>query len=49
MSRVLGNICAFDRIADGRLAVALVFFIGGVTFAEVAALRFLSLQEGMGL
>ncbi|KAJ6797482.1 vacuolar protein-sorting-associated protein 33-like protein [Iris pallida] len=37
-----------DRVADGRRALALVVFIGGVTFAEIAALRFLSSQEGTG-
>ncbi|WOL09655.1 vacuolar protein-sorting-associated protein [Canna indica] len=37
-----------DRIADGRRSLALVIFIGGITFAEIAALRFLSSQEGTG-
>ncbi|URE31657.1 Sec1 family, partial [Musa troglodytarum] len=37
-----------DRVADGRRSLALVIFIGGVTYAEIAALRFLSSQEGMG-
>ncbi|KAL2631473.1 hypothetical protein R1flu_016159 [Riccia fluitans] len=32
---------------DGRRAVVLVVFIGGVTFAEISALRFLGAQEGM--
>lgn len=37
-----------DRVVDGRRTLVLVVFIGGVTFAEIAALRFLSSQEGMG-
>ncbi|KAF2299048.1 hypothetical protein GH714_030222 [Hevea brasiliensis] len=37
---------AADRLADGRRSLVLVF-IGGVTFAEISALRFLSAQEGM--
>ncbi|XP_020261402.1 vacuolar protein-sorting-associated protein 33 homolog [Asparagus officinalis] len=45
---VQGAQSTLDRVADGRRAVALVVFIGGVTYAEVAALRFLSSQEGMG-
>ncbi|EFJ24311.1 hypothetical protein SELMODRAFT_101618 [Selaginella moellendorffii] len=32
---------------DGRRALVLVVFIGGVTFAEISALRFLSSQESM--
>ncbi|EEF42781.1 vacuolar protein-sorting-associated protein 33 homolog [Ricinus communis] len=36
-----------DRVADGRRSLVLVVFIGGVTFAEISALRFLSAQEGM--
>eukprot|EP00250_Pteridium_aquilinum_P019526 c24468_g2_i1 orf=167-1996(-) len=32
---------------DGRRLLVLVVFIGGVTFAEISALRFLSAQEGM--
>jgi hypothetical protein len=32
---------------DSSRLVALVIFIGGVTFAEISALRFLSAQEGM--
>ncbi|CAN1238275.1 Vacuolar protein-sorting-associated protein 33 homolog [Linum grandiflorum] len=36
-----------SRVADGRRSLVLVVFIGGVTFAEIAALRFLSAQEGM--
>ncbi|CAN1800086.1 Vacuolar protein-sorting-associated protein 33 homolog [Linum perenne] len=38
---------ALGRVADGRRSLVLVVFIGGVTFAEIAALRFLSAQEGM--
>ncbi|KAK8934362.1 hypothetical protein KSP39_PZI014643 [Platanthera zijinensis] len=37
-----------DRVADGRRALVFVVFVGGVTFAEIAALRFLGSQEGMG-
>ncbi|XP_024969403.1 vacuolar protein-sorting-associated protein 33 homolog [Cynara cardunculus var. scolymus] len=36
-----------DKVEDGRRALVLVVFIGGVTFAEISALRFLSSQEGM--
>ncbi|KGN52246.1 vacuolar protein-sorting-associated protein 33 homolog isoform X4 [Cucumis sativus] len=36
-----------DKVTDGRRTVVLVVFIGGVTFAEISALRFLSSQEGM--
>ncbi|XP_024025961.1 vacuolar protein-sorting-associated protein 33 homolog isoform X1 [Morus notabilis] len=36
-----------NRVADGRRSLVLVVFIGGVTFAEISALRFLSAQEGM--
>ncbi|KAM7532363.1 hypothetical protein LguiB_035773 [Lonicera macranthoides] len=35
------------RVGDGRRSLVLVVFIGGVTFAEISALRFLSAQEGM--
>ncbi|CAL0321291.1 unnamed protein product [Lupinus luteus] len=35
------------KVADGRRALVLVVFVGGVTFAEISALRFLSAQEGM--
>ncbi|KAG6763515.1 hypothetical protein POTOM_030935 [Populus tomentosa] len=34
-------------VADGRRSLVLVVFIGGVTFAEISALRFLSAQEAM--
>ncbi|KAM0949673.1 putative sec1-like protein [Dioscorea sansibarensis] len=37
-----------DRLAVGRRSLTLVVFIGGVTFAEIAALRFLSSQVGLG-
>nr|GMD30236.1 vacuolar protein-sorting-associated protein 33 homolog [Ipomoea batatas] len=33
-----------DKVGDGRRSVVLVVFIGGVTFAEINALRFLSSQ-----
>nr|KJB74758.1 hypothetical protein B456_012G005800 [Gossypium raimondii] len=36
-----------DKIADGRRSLVLVVFVGGVTFAEIAALRFLSAQDCM--
>ncbi|XP_072956735.1 vacuolar protein-sorting-associated protein 33 homolog isoform X2 [Typha angustifolia] len=45
---VLGAQSNMDRVADGRRSLVLVVFIGGVTFAEIAALRFLSSQDGMG-
>ncbi|KAK7279613.1 hypothetical protein RJT34_24668 [Clitoria ternatea] len=35
------------KVPDGRRALVLVVFVGGVTFAEISALRFLSAQEGM--
>eukprot|EP00245_Coleochaete_scutata_P001569 TRINITY_DN11946_c0_g1_i1.p1 TRINITY_DN11946_c0_g1~~TRINITY_DN11946_c0_g1_i1.p1 ORF type:complete len:607 (+),score=112.22 TRINITY_DN11946_c0_g1_i1:84-1904(+) len=35
------------HLADGRRSLILVVFIGGVTFAEISALRFLSAQEGV--
>ncbi|KAF2314370.1 hypothetical protein GH714_025756 [Hevea brasiliensis] len=38
---------AADRLADGRASLVLVVFIGGVTFAEISAVQFLSAQEGM--
>ncbi|KAJ4971557.1 hypothetical protein NE237_004656 [Protea cynaroides] len=40
----LGNL---DKVAHGQRSLVLVVFIGGVTFAEISALRFLSAQEGM--
>ncbi|XP_068641140.1 vacuolar protein-sorting-associated protein 33 homolog [Aristolochia californica] len=42
-----GNPGNLDRVGDGRRSLVLVVFIGGVTFAEIAALRFLAAQEGM--
>lgn len=36
-----------NKVGDGRRSLALVVFIGGVTYAEISALRFLSSQEGM--
>ncbi|XP_042494263.1 vacuolar protein-sorting-associated protein 33 homolog [Macadamia integrifolia] len=39
-----GNV---DKVAHGQRSLVLVVFIGGVTFAEISALRFLSAQEGM--
>ncbi|KAK4578716.1 hypothetical protein RGQ29_028701 [Quercus rubra] len=33
-----------DKVADGRRSLVLVVFIGGITFAEISALRFLSAQ-----
>lgn len=37
---------SFDnhRVADGRRSLVLVVFVGGVTFAEIAALRYLCSQ-----
>ncbi|GMI78794.1 VACUOLAR PROTEIN SORTING 33 [Hibiscus trionum] len=42
-----GGSNGLDKITDGRRSLVLVVFVGGVTFAEIAALRFLSAQEGM--
>ncbi|KAJ0103624.1 hypothetical protein Patl1_06044 [Pistacia atlantica] len=42
-----GPLGSMDKLADGRRSLVLVVFIGGVTFAEIATLRFLSAQEGM--
>ncbi|RAL50278.1 hypothetical protein DM860_007952 [Cuscuta australis] len=42
-----GSIDYSNKIGDGRRSWVLVVFIGGVTFAEINALRFLSSQEGM--
>ncbi|EOA25776.1 hypothetical protein CARUB_v10019139mg, partial [Capsella rubella] len=36
-----------SRVADGRCSIVLVVFIGGVTFAEISALRYLASKEGM--
>ncbi|XP_062092033.1 vacuolar protein-sorting-associated protein 33 homolog [Humulus lupulus] len=42
-----GASASVDKVVDGRRSLVLVVFIGGVTFAEISALRFLSSQEGM--
>ncbi|XP_058082259.1 vacuolar protein-sorting-associated protein 33 homolog isoform X3 [Magnolia sinica] len=42
-----GTPTSLDKVADGHRSLVLVVFIGGVTFAEISALRFLSAQEGM--
>ncbi|XP_073159059.1 vacuolar protein-sorting-associated protein 33 homolog [Henckelia pumila] len=42
-----GSLNSSEKLADGRRSLVLVVFIGGVTFAEISALRFLSSQEGM--
>ncbi|XP_019426709.1 PREDICTED: vacuolar protein-sorting-associated protein 33 homolog [Lupinus angustifolius] len=42
-----GASTSIAKVADGRRALVLVVFVGGVTFAEISALRFLSAQEGM--
>ncbi|XP_057463477.1 vacuolar protein-sorting-associated protein 33 homolog [Actinidia eriantha] len=42
-----GAVSNMDKVSDGRRSLVLVVFIGGVTFAEISALRFLSAQEGM--
>ncbi|KAJ7536601.1 hypothetical protein O6H91_12G074500 [Diphasiastrum complanatum] len=45
---VNGRTSTYDSmVADGRRLLVLVVFIGGVTFAEISALRFLSAQDGM--
>ncbi|KAK4480350.1 hypothetical protein RD792_013421 [Penstemon davidsonii] len=42
-----GSLNSWEKPADGRRSLVLVVFVGGVTFAEISALRFLSSQEGM--
>ncbi|TMW87506.1 hypothetical protein EJD97_019873 [Solanum chilense] len=42
-----GSLHNSDKVVDGRRSLVLVVFIGGVTSAEISALRFLSAQEGM--
>lgn len=42
-----GTPAGIDKVTDGRRSLVLVVFIGGVTFAEISALRFLCGQEGM--
>ncbi|KAG0484393.1 hypothetical protein HPP92_008472 [Vanilla planifolia] len=46
--RVPGLQSNLDRLGDGRRALVLVVIVGGITFAEIAALRFLSSQDGLG-
>lgn len=36
-----------NRVGDGRRSLVLVVFVGGVTFAEISALRFLGTKGGM--
>jgi len=43
MQQVGSQVAVRDRVGDKK--VVLVFFVGGVTMAEIAALRFLSQQE----
>ncbi|KAI3878196.1 hypothetical protein MKX03_009723 [Papaver bracteatum] len=38
---------SIDKVTKGRRSIVLVVFVGGVTFAEISALRYLSAQEGM--
>ncbi|XVE99260.1 hypothetical protein REPUB_Repub03eG0182900 [Reevesia pubescens] len=40
-----GASSGIDKISDGRRSLVLVVFVGGVTFAEISALRFLSAQD----
>ncbi|KAI3988311.1 hypothetical protein MKX01_012100, partial [Papaver californicum] len=42
-----GAPASIDKVADGRRSLVLVVFVGGVTFADISALRYLSAQEGM--
>ncbi|XP_058762201.1 vacuolar protein-sorting-associated protein 33 homolog [Vicia villosa] len=42
-----GTPTSVAKVPDGRRALVLVVFVGGVTFAEISALRFLSAQESM--
>nr|XP_048328182.1 vacuolar protein-sorting-associated protein 33 homolog isoform X2 [Ziziphus jujuba var. spinosa] len=39
-----GASASMDKVADGRRSLVLVVFVGGVTFAEIAALRYLCSQ-----
>lgn len=41
---LFGDNWHYLRVPDGRRSLVFVVFIGGVTFAEIAALRFLSSQ-----
>ncbi|KAJ9684668.1 hypothetical protein PVL29_016906 [Vitis rotundifolia] len=47
LDNLAGAPASIDKVTDGRRSLVLVVFIGGVTFAEISALRFLSAQEGM--
>ncbi|RVW97762.1 Vacuolar protein-sorting-associated protein 33-like [Vitis vinifera] len=47
IDNLAGAPASIDKVTDGRRSLVLVVFIGGVTFAEISALRFLSAQEGM--
>ncbi|XP_021848883.1 vacuolar protein-sorting-associated protein 33 homolog isoform X1 [Spinacia oleracea] len=47
LESLTGGSANVDKAASGRRSVVLVVFIGGVTFAEISALRFLSSQELM--
>ncbi|KAI3900967.1 hypothetical protein MKW92_022559 [Papaver armeniacum] len=42
-----GAPASIDKVADGRRSLVLAVFVGGVTFAEISALRDLNAQEGM--
>ncbi|KAI3941833.1 hypothetical protein MKW92_020374 [Papaver armeniacum] len=42
-----GAPASIDKVADGRRSIVLVVFVGGVTFAEISALRYLNAQKGM--
>ncbi|EPS70755.1 hypothetical protein M569_04003, partial [Genlisea aurea] len=42
-----GNLNSSEKLNGGRRSLVFVVFIGGVTFAEISALRFLNSQEGM--
>ncbi|TQD82334.1 hypothetical protein C1H46_032107 [Malus baccata] len=42
-----GHSANVDKVSDGRRSLVLVVFVGGVTFVEISALRFLSAREGM--
>ncbi|KAF5947917.1 hypothetical protein HYC85_013874 [Camellia sinensis] len=47
LNHLPGAVPNMDKVGDGRRSLVLVVFIGGVTCAEISALRFLSAQEGM--
>ncbi|KAI3993414.1 hypothetical protein MKX01_010157 [Papaver californicum] len=42
-----GAPASIDKVGDWRRPLVLVVFVGGVTFAAISALRYLSAQEGM--